>query len=70
MGNQEVIEKLWDQRDQINFIEDGEAKKSIESVLNLLDKGKIRVCEKKDDVWHVNQWLKKSILLSFRIQLK
>ena len=35
MSNQEVIEKLWDQRDQINFIEDSEAKKSIENVLNL-----------------------------------
>ena len=68
MSNQEVIEKLWDQRDQINFIEDSEAKKSIENVLNLLDQGKLRVCEKKDDIWHVNQWLKKAILLSFRIQ--
>ena len=43
-------------------------KKSIENVLNLLDQGKLRVCEKKDDIWHVNQWLKKAILLSFRIQ--
>ena len=68
MSNQEVIEKLWDQRDQINFIEDSEAKKNIENVLNLLDQGKLRVCEKKDDIWHVNQWLKKAILLSFRIQ--
>ena len=68
MSNQEVIEKLWDQKDQINFIEDSEAKKSIENVLNLLDLGKLRVCEKKDGIWHVNQWLKKAILLSFRIQ--
>ena len=68
MSIQEVIEKLWDQRDQINFIEDSEAKKSIENVLNLLDQGKLRVCEKKDNIWHVNQWLKKAILLSFRIQ--
>ena len=68
LRKQEVIEKLWDQRDQINFIEDSEAKKSIENVLNLLDQGKLRVCEKKDDIWHVNQWLKKAILLSFRIQ--
>jgi 2,3,4,5-tetrahydropyridine-2-carboxylate N-succinyltransferase len=68
MSNQEVIEKLWDQKDQINFIKDSEAKKNIENVLNLLDQGKLRVCEKKDDIWHVNQWLKKTILLSFRIQ--
>ena len=68
MGHQDIIEKLWDQRDQINFIEDNEAKKNIENVLNLLDEGKLRVCEKKENEWHVNQWLKKAILLSFRIQ--
>ena len=36
MSNQEVIEKLWDQRDQINFIEDSEAKKSIENGMSML----------------------------------
>ena len=68
MSYQDKIEKLWDQRDQINFIENNEAKKSVESVLNLLDEGKLRVCEKIENDWHVNQWLKKAILLSFRIQ--
>ena len=47
MSHQDIIEKLWDQRDQINFIEDNEAKKNVEIVLNLLDEGKLRVCEKK-----------------------
>ena len=47
MSHQDIIEKLWDQRDQINFIEDNEAKKNIENVLNLLDEGKLRVCGKK-----------------------
>ena len=64
MSHQDIIEKLWDQRDQINFIEDNEAKKNVESVLNLLDEGKLRVCEKLENDWHVNQWLKKAILLS------
>ena len=41
MSHQDIIEKLWDQRDQINFIEDNEAKKNVESVLNLLDEGKL-----------------------------
>mgnify|MGYP001403278920 CR=1 FL=1 len=67
MSHQDIIEKLWDQRDQINFIEDNEAKKNVESVLNLLDEGKLRVCEKKENDWHVNQWIKKAILLSFRV---
>ena len=35
MSHQDIIEKLWDQRDQINFIEDNEAKKNVEIVLNL-----------------------------------
>ena len=47
MGHQDIIEKLWDQRDQINFIEDNEAKKNVEIVLNFLDEGKLRVCEKR-----------------------
>ena len=54
MSHQDIIEKLWDQRDQINFIEDNEAKKNIENVLNLLDEGMLRVCEKKENEWHVN----------------
>jgi len=68
MSHQDIIEKLWNQRDQINFIEDNEAKKNIENVLNLLDEGMLQVCEKKENEWHVNQWLKKAILLSFRIE--
>jgi len=68
MSNQETIEKLWDNKDQIDFINDQEAKNSVLDALNLLDKGQLRVCEKKDNKWHVNQWLKKAILLSFRIQ--
>ena len=40
MSHQDIIEKLWDQRDQINFIEDNEAKKNVESVLNLMAEGK------------------------------
>ena len=68
MSNQETIEKLWDNKDQIDFINDQEAKNSVIDALNLLDKVQLRVCEKKDSEWHVNQWLKKAILLSFRIQ--
>ncbi len=68
MSNQDTIERLWDEKDKINFIENNEAKNSILDVLDNLDKGKLRVCEKIDGSWHVNQWLKKTILLSFRIQ--
>ena len=47
MSNQETIEKLWDNKDQIDFINDQEAKNSVLDALNLLDKGQLRVCEKK-----------------------
>ncbi|QYK06404.1 2,3,4,5-tetrahydropyridine-2,6-dicarboxylate N-succinyltransferase [Shewanella zhangzhouensis] len=39
----------------------------VETVINMLDKGEMRVAEKIDGQWHVNQWLKKAVLLSFRI---
>ena len=68
MSNKETIEKLWDQKDQINFIQDQNSQNEILSVLEKLDKGELRVCEKIDGDWQVHQWLKKTILLSFRIQ--
>ncbi len=68
MSNKETIERLWEEKDKINFIENKEAQNCILDVLNNLDNGKLRVCEKIDGSWKVNQWLKKTILLSFRIQ--
>ena len=68
MSNQETIEKLWGQKDQINFIKDQDSQKAVLNVLDKLDKGELRVCEKIEDKWEVHQWLKKAILLSFRIQ--
>ena len=68
MSNQETIEKLWDQKDQINFIKDQDSQKAVLNVLDKLDKGELRVCEKIEDKWEVHQWLKKAILLSFQIQ--
>ena len=68
MSNQETIENLWEKKDEINFIENIEARNSVLEILDNLDKGKLRVCEKIEGNWIVNQWLKKTILLSFRIQ--
>jgi 2,3,4,5-tetrahydropyridine-2-carboxylate N-succinyltransferase len=39
----------------------------VETVISMLDKGQVRVAEKIDGQWHVHQWLKKAVLLSFRI---
>ena len=68
MSNQETIENLWEKKDEIDFIENNEARSAVLEILDNLDKGKLRVCEKIDGNWIVNQWLKKTILLSFRIQ--
>ena len=43
----------------------GELKAAIDESLNLLNDGTLRVAEKKDNDWRVNQWLKKAVLLSF-----
>ena len=44
------------------------AKTDIEKAIHLLDQGQIRVCEKKEDTWQVNEWVKKTILLYFQLK--
>ncbi|MFN3747205.1 MAG: 2,3,4,5-tetrahydropyridine-2,6-dicarboxylate N-succinyltransferase [Sphingorhabdus sp.] len=64
---QAVIEKAWDERDSINTGTGGEVRAGVIEALNLLDSGARRVAEKVDGAWQVNQWLKKAVLLSFRL---
>ena len=64
---QAVIETAFDNRDQISPATTGEVRDAVETALNLLDSGKERVAEKGADGWTVNQWLKKAVLLSFRL---
>lgn len=64
---QAVIEKAWDERDGINTGTGGEVRAAVVEALNLLDSGARRVAEKVDGAWQVNQWLKKAVLLSFRL---
>lgn len=64
---QAVIEKAWDGRDSINTGTGGEVRAAVVEALNLLDSGARRVAEKVDGAWQVNQWLKKAVLLSFRL---
>jgi 2,3,4,5-tetrahydropyridine-2-carboxylate N-succinyltransferase len=45
-----------------------EHKNAVQEILELLDTGKIRVCEKINDDWQVNEWIKKAVLLYFRIR--
>ena len=64
---QSVIERAWDQREQINTQTRGEVRDAVETALAQLDKGEARVAFKTDGKWAVNQWLKKAVLLSFRL---
>jgi 2,3,4,5-tetrahydropyridine-2-carboxylate N-succinyltransferase len=63
-----VIEKAFDARDSISTATRGEVREAIETALDLLDKGEARVAQREaDGSWTVNQWLKKAVLLSFRL---
>jgi 2,3,4,5-tetrahydropyridine-2-carboxylate N-succinyltransferase len=65
---QALIEQAFEARAEITPAGvSHEVKSAVESVLGLLDAGRLRVAEKRDGVWQVNEWLKKAVLLSFRI---
>ena len=63
-----AIESAWEDRDQVNFATTGAVREAVETTLDLMDKGALRVAEKnaRGD-WTVNQWAKKAVLLSFRL---
>lgn len=64
---QTAIDAAWDNRDQISTTTTGEVRDAVNEALNGLDNGSYRVAEKNAEGWHVNQWLKKAVLLSFRL---
>jgi 2,3,4,5-tetrahydropyridine-2,6-dicarboxylate N-succinyltransferase len=64
---QTTIEAAWDARDTLTFATNGPERDAVTTALNLLDKGQARVAEKTANGWVVNQWLKKAVLLSFRL---
>jgi 2,3,4,5-tetrahydropyridine-2-carboxylate N-succinyltransferase len=64
---QRVIDEAWEGRDRIGTETGGEIRTAVDSALALLDSGAARVAQKGSDGWTVNQWLKKAVLLSFRL---
>ena len=64
---QKTIETAWEGRESVSLATKGDVRSSVDYALSLLDAGKVRVAEKKDGAWVVNQWLKKAVLLSFRL---
>jgi 2,3,4,5-tetrahydropyridine-2,6-dicarboxylate N-succinyltransferase len=61
-----AIDTAWESRDSLNKC-DGVLRSAVEKVIGLLDKGEVRVAEPTPDGWQVNQWLKKAVLLYFRL---
>lgn len=61
------INSLWSKKDKLNSKSSKKLIKPIEETISLIDNGKIRVAEKINHKWIVNEWIKKAILLSFRI---
>jgi len=64
---QNIIDAAWENRASLNIQTKGEVRETVDFVLSELDKGAMRVATKTDGKWQVNQWLKKAILLSFRL---
>ncbi|WP_411289752.1 2,3,4,5-tetrahydropyridine-2,6-dicarboxylate N-succinyltransferase [Sphingorhabdus sp.] len=62
-----IIDTAWDQRNEISSLTQGEVRDAVQTALAGLDDGSFRVAEKRDGVWQVHQWLKKAVLLSFRL---
>ena len=62
-----AIEAAFEARDTISSGTQGEVRNAVDEALALLDRGEARVAEKQDGVWVVNEWLKKAVLLSFRL---
>ena len=62
-----LIDKLWERRADLSPESGGDSRLTIERAIAMLDAGVARVAEPANGEWRVNQWLKKAVLLSFRI---
>ena len=64
---QQTIDAAWEERDGLGAETTGAVRDAVEEAIRRLDAGEARVAEKGPEGWHVNQWLKKAVLLSFRL---
>ncbi|WP_298065152.1 2,3,4,5-tetrahydropyridine-2,6-dicarboxylate N-succinyltransferase [uncultured Rikenella sp.] len=63
---QKIIETVWDDR---SLLDRPESREAVRGVIDLLDKGRLRTAEPRDDgTWQVNEWVKKAVILYFPIQ--
>jgi 2,3,4,5-tetrahydropyridine-2-carboxylate N-succinyltransferase len=64
---QRIIDDAWEARDTLSSATRGPVRDAVEAALEALDEGRARVAEKRGGEWIVHQWLKKAVLLSFRL---
>ena len=65
---QAVIDLAWEARAEISAVNSPEVRDAVEHVIDELNAGRVRVAERRDvGDWAVNQWVKKAVLLSFRL---
>ena len=62
-----VVDAAWERREALSERTTGEVREAVEHALDLLDRGEVRVAEKRAGAWFVNDWLKKAVLRSFRL---
>jgi 2,3,4,5-tetrahydropyridine-2,6-dicarboxylate N-succinyltransferase len=62
-----IIDEAWEARDKVNLKTKGNIRKAVEFALGELDAGRLRVASKETGEWVTHQWLKKAVLLSFRL---
>src|SRR5215210_1117877 len=67
MDLESVIDRAWEARDDIGPQSKGEIRQAADLALAALDRGEARIAEKASGAWQVHQWLKKAVLLSFRL---
>jgi 2,3,4,5-tetrahydropyridine-2-carboxylate N-succinyltransferase len=67
MSLESIIVEAWEKRSEINTATSGEVRQAVDAVIQEVDEGRLRVAEKKEGAWQVNQWVKQAILLSFRL---
>jgi 2,3,4,5-tetrahydropyridine-2-carboxylate N-succinyltransferase len=64
---QPIIDRAWDERDGIGPSTSADVRNAVAAAIGGLDSGELRIAEQKDGSWAINQWLKKAVLLSFRL---
>jgi 2,3,4,5-tetrahydropyridine-2,6-dicarboxylate N-succinyltransferase len=62
-----IIEQAWEERDTVGAATGGDIRSAVDQAIAELDSGEARIAEKAAEGWTVNQWLKKAVLLSFRL---